>query len=221
MLQKLNIETWERKQHFEFFNTFADPYFAVVNRFNVTHAYKLAKKKNVSFFGLYLHACMKAVNSVENFKYRIHGSEVVVYDVIHASATIARPNHTFGCTYILFDEDVHRFLKNLSEEKERVCSTTDLFPPVNSDNCVYCSALPWIPFSGHKEPVSSTKESVPKFGFSGLFFEGDSVFMNVSISVNHALADGYHVGLFVAAFQENLHTLAINSNDVPKATLVK
>ena len=29
--------------------------------------------------------------------------------------------------------------------------------------------------------------------------------MNVGISVSHALVDGYHVGLFVEKFQENLN----------------
>lgn len=213
---KLDIQNWNRKAHFEFFNSFADPYFAVVNKFEVSVPYKISKEKNLSFFGLYLHACMKAVNAVENFKYRIYPNEILVHEVIHASATIARHDHTFGCTFIEYTDDVFEFLKNLSKEKQRVLSSTDFFPPTNSLDCIYCSALPWIPFTGHKEPFCGFKESVPKLAFSGLVLENDKVFMNVSISVNHALMDGYHVGQFAGKFQENLSNFVIKSSDGQK-----
>ena len=64
----LDIESWNRKELYHHFRTFADPTFAVVVDVDVTIAYNLAKKRGVSFFAKYLHACMKAINTVENFK---------------------------------------------------------------------------------------------------------------------------------------------------------
>ena len=51
---------------------------------------KLTKNQRIlkySFFAIYLHECMKAINAVENFKYRIIDNEVFEYDVINASTT--------------------------------------------------------------------------------------------------------------------------------------
>ncbi|WP_299434945.1 CatA-like O-acetyltransferase [uncultured Maribacter sp.] len=201
----LDIDAWERKQHFEFFNTFADPYFAVTAAVDVTSSYAYAKKNRLNFFSVYLHACMTAINQVENFKYRIEEDKVVVYNTIHASATMMRPNKTFGFSFINYDEDVKVFEKNLKKEKERIYNSNSLFPPQNSQDCIYCSALPWVNFTGHKEPVNGGKESVPKLAFAKIEANKEKLSMQVSVSVNHALIDGYHVGLFYEKFQEALN----------------
>ncbi|WP_046757002.1 CatA-like O-acetyltransferase [Kordia jejudonensis] len=204
-MKKLNIDTWNRKQHFEFFNTFKDPFFAVAAPMDVTKAYHFAKATGNSFFAVYLHDCMKAVNSVEAFKYRIENEhEVVIHDHIHASPTIMRPDKTFGFSFIDYDADFEIFAQNIKAEKDRIFNSTDLFPPKNTEDCVFCSALPWVGFTGHKEPFHGKKESVPRIAFSKMEAKKDKKIMTVSVSVNHALMDGYHVGQFTEKFQENL-----------------
>ncbi len=205
-MRTLDIESWNRKEHFHFFSQFDDPYFAVTVDFDVTKALNYAKQEQLSFFALYLYACMKAVNSVESFKYRIHGDKVIVHDTIHASPTILRDDNTFGCSFIHYDEDFNQFNKNFESEKRRVKTTTDLFPEQDTDDCIYCSALTWFNFSGHKEPLFGVKkESVPKLAFGKYVKKDDKLKMPVAIAVNHALVDGYHVGLFVEAYQKALN----------------
>ena len=203
-MKYLDIENWNRKQHFEHFNRFADPYFGVVGDLDVTKTYQHSRETGISFFALYLYACMKAINAVENLRYRIREDKVIIHDVIHASATISREDHTFGCTFIHFSEDFDVFYDNLQREKERVLTTKDLFPAENSDHCIHCSSIPWINFSGHKEPVSGMKDSVPKLAFAKFSKKEGKLVMPVAIAVNHALVDGYHVGLFFKHYQEEL-----------------
>ncbi|MFD0861526.1 CatA-like O-acetyltransferase [Sungkyunkwania multivorans] len=206
-MRYLDIDSWNRKQHFSFFNTFSDPYFAVTAAVDVTNAFKYAKEEGLSFFAVYLHACMRAINAIENFKYRIHDEDqVVVYNVIHASPTILREDTTFGFSFIHFNEDLSFFSDNIAKEKARIFNSDDLFPPTNTDDCIYCSAMPWINFTGHKEPVNGNiRESVPKLAFGKAELVNGKRLMNVSVSVNHALMDGYHVGLFFEKFQNFLN----------------
>jgi chloramphenicol O-acetyltransferase type A len=204
-MRKLNVQTWNRRKHFEFFNTFQDPFFAVAATMNVSKAYDFAKATDTSFFAVYLHDCMKAINAVEAFRYRIENEdEVVIHEKIHASATILRPNKTFGFSFIDYDEDFEIFNQNVLDEKERILNSDDLFPPKNTEDCIFCSALPWVNFTGHKEPFHGKKESVPKVAFSKMETVNDQKMMTVSVSVNHALMDGYHVGQFTEKFQEYL-----------------
>lgn len=204
-MKTIDLNTWNRKQHFNHFNALADPYFSVIIPFNVTKAYAYSKVNKISFFGKYLHDCMDAINSVENLKYRIENDEVVVYDIINASATIMRENKTFGFSFIEYNENLEVFLNNLEEEKERVEGSSGLYALKNVLNCIHCSVLPWFEFSGHKEPVSGQKESVPKLAFSKVKKQGEELIMNVAINVNHALVDGYHLGVFSEKFQKNLN----------------
>lgn len=204
-MKVIDVHTWNRKQHYKHFIAFRDPYFTVTIPFDVTNAFLFSKENNISFFSRYLHDCMRAINAVENFKYRIENDSIVEYDVIHASATLMRPDNTFGFSFIDFHEDIHVFIKNIESEKERIKNTIDLYPPKNGLNCIHCSALPWLQFSGQKEPVSGLLDSVPKLSFSKVDKTKSKLIMNVSVSVNHALVDGYHVGLFSEKFQEYLN----------------
>ena len=205
-MKTIDIDSWNRKQQFEHFKDFADPYFSVTIPFDVTKAYQSAKQRSISFFARYLHDCIKAINAVENLRYRIVDDKVVVYDTIHASATLVRPDNTFSLSFINFDSDIDAFINNLEAEKKRVRETADFYPPVNGLDCIHCSALPWINFSSNKEANSGEPDSVPKLAFSKTTrnVEGNLI-MNVSIAVHHALVDGYHVGLFSEAFQQNLN----------------
>lgn len=205
-MKVIDINTWNRKLHFNHFNALSDPYFSITIPIDVTKAYQFAKKNNISFFGKYLHDCMRAINSVENLKYRIVENQIVEYDVIHASPTLMRKDNTYGFSFIDFDERLNVFLNNISKEKERIENSLDLYPPKNGVDCIHCSALPWFNFSGHKEPFSGIKDSVPKVAFSKAVKNSGRLEMNVAISVNHALADGYHIGLFVQAFQDYLNS---------------
>ncbi|MEC3908176.1 CatA-like O-acetyltransferase [Tamlana sp. 2201CG12-4] len=204
-MKVIDINTWCRKQHFEHFLGLKDPYFAVTIPFDVSKAYQFSKQNKISFFAKYLHDCMRAINDLENFKYRIVNKSVVEYDVIHASATIMREDKTFGFSFIEYNKALNEFINNLNIEKERINNTKDLYPPKNGLDCIHCSALPWVNFSGQKEPVSGVLESVPKLAFSKAVDNGNELLMNVSINVNHALVDGYHIGLFSEKFQKHLN----------------
>ena len=71
MKRELNIATWNRKEHFEFFCKFEEPFFGTTIQLDCTKAYATSKELGVSFFAYYLHKTLAAVNNTENFKYRI------------------------------------------------------------------------------------------------------------------------------------------------------
>jgi chloramphenicol O-acetyltransferase type A len=204
-MELLDIESWNRKQHYKHFNAMRDPFFGVTVPFDVSRAYQFSKKESLSFFGKYLHDCMKAINEVEAFKLRIENENVIKFDTIHASPTIMRTDNTYGFSFVKYNDDLVVFLKNLESEKERIMNSNTLYPPINGLDCIHCTALPWFSFTGHKEPVSGLKDSVPKLAFSKIETNNNILKMNISINVNHALVDGYDVGLFVEKFQYYLN----------------
>jgi chloramphenicol O-acetyltransferase type A len=53
--------------------------------------------------------------------------------------------------------------------------------------------------------VSGLLDSVPKLAFGKTEKLNNSLMMNVSIHVNHALVDGYDIGKFVEKFQYYLN----------------
>ena len=113
----LDIENWNRKEHFYHFKNLSQPYFGFTVNVDVTSAYQYSKKNNSSIFILYLYACMKAVNSIDNLGYRLEQDKIAVYDKVHVSATILRPDNTFGFSFIQFEDTLDKFYKNFIKEK--------------------------------------------------------------------------------------------------------
>lgn len=207
MKQTVDLSSWARKDHFQFFSQFEEPFFGVTVKVDCTKAYQSAKKHKYSFFLLYLHKAMTAANSIENFRYRINGDSVVLYDSISASPTVARDNGTFGFSYIPFAVDFETFQKSGLAEIERVSNTTGLDPATSGENVIHCSALPWLDFTSLSHARSfSFPDSAPKISFGKLVDNNGKKEMAISIHVHHGLADGLHVGLFVDKFQELLNS---------------
>ncbi len=90
MYKNLDLENYNRKEHFEFFNQCDEPFFGIVAEIDCTNAYKLCKTKSVPFFLHYHFHAIVAVNQIEEFRYRIKNEEVVIFDNIHVTTTISR-----------------------------------------------------------------------------------------------------------------------------------
>jgi len=208
MKTELDISTWNRKEHFQFFSKFEEPFFGITVDLDCSIAYEKCKNENISFFLYYLYLSCKAVNSIEAFKYRIEGERVYIHDRINASATISRDDNTFGFSNIIYDEDLNTFLKNAEKEIARIRSGSGLMLEKIRSNEVHYSALPWMKFTSLSHSRSfSSEDSCPKISFGKLSLENGKRIMPVSIHVHHALMDGYHVGLFVNKFQQLLNGL--------------
>ncbi|SDS22714.1 CatA-like O-acetyltransferase [Gramella sp. MAR_2010_147] len=207
MKTELDISTWNRKEHFEFFSKFEESFFGITVDVDCSLAYEKSKKEGISFFLYYLYLSSKAVNSIEPFKYRIEDDKVFIYEKINASATVSRDDHTFGFSHIVFDDDLDIFLKNAEKEIKRVRAGKGLMLDKIRQNEVHYSALPWLKFSSLSHSRALGKDdSCPKISFGKLTDDGHKKIMPVSVHVNHALMDGYHVGLFIDKFQKLLNT---------------
>ncbi|AWH84564.1 chloramphenicol acetyltransferase [Flavobacterium album] len=206
MKTKLNLSTWPRKEHFGFFSQFEEPFFGLVATIDCTKGYASAKAKNVSFFIYYLHKVLAAVNNVEEFRYRISGNEVVVYDRVDASATLTREDNTFGFSLMEFNPEIEVFSANSKAEIERVRNTTGLFTrEFDNDNIIHFSAIPWVDFTSLSHARSFTfPDSCPKISVGKMTEKDGRKSMPVSVHVHHGLMDGYHVGLFFDALQREM-----------------
>jgi len=203
MKQKLNLETWNRKEHFLFFKQMEEPFFGITTTIDCTKAYQKSKELGVSFFAFYLHKTMVAVNTIEPFRYRIIDDEIYIFDKIDASATILREDKTFGFSLIEYDNDLSVFFEIVQKEIARIQTTTGLFTREFSENLIHFSALPWINFTSFSHARSFTwPDSCPKISFGKMMEEKGKKTMSMSIHVHHGLMDGYHVGEFVNLFQE-------------------
>ena len=202
MRKKIDIETWSRKDHFNFFKSFDEPFFGATVIVDCEKAFKYCKANNESFFLYYLYLSLKAANQVAPFKYRIVEDEVFQYDVVNASPTINRSDDTFGFSYMDYQSTWEEFKVDAKTEIEKVQNSTGLVPAVSGENVIHYSSIPWLNFTSLSHARSfKFKDSCPKISFGKMV----DFKMPVSIHVHHALMDGKSVGEFVDIFQALLN----------------
>lgn len=204
----LDLNTWNRKEHFQFFSRMEEPFWGIVVEVEVTKAYAKAKELGITFFQYYLYQSLKAANQIKNFRYRIENEAVYCYDVIHASSTIGREDGTFGFSFIHYSDSLQTFIQDANAEIAAVLATSGL--RFNEDakriDTIHYSALPWLHFTSLTHARSfAYKDSAPKISFGKFVNRNGKLLMPVAIYVNHSLADAYHVGLFVELFQQLLN----------------
>ena len=195
----IDKEHWNRKEHFEHFSAFDDPFFGITVNVDCTNTYTQAKERKTSFSLLVLHRIITAACKIEEFRYRIEGNEVVCYESLIPEATVARTDHTFSFATFEYDVDENIFIQKAKAEIERLQNSTGLningtFHP----NAIHYSAVPWLTFTDMKHPTNMRSgDSVPKISTGKFFLEKERLLIPVSITCHHGLMDGYHVGRFV------------------------
>ncbi|MDH7446491.1 chloramphenicol acetyltransferase [Aquimarina sp. 2201CG14-23] len=205
---ELDLATWNRREHYEFFNGFDEPFFGIVSTVDFSLGYQKIKDNGYPYFLYYLHKSLLAANSIEPFKYRIEEEKIFKYDMIHASPTIGREDHTFGFSFIEFHEDFEVFQVHAKKEIEAVKNSKGLRHNEDTkrmDN-IHFSSIPWYNFTGitHARHFQY-RDSVPKISFGRYTKEQGKINLPISINVHHGLMDGYHVGQYLEEFQRLLN----------------
>lgn len=206
--QKIELNSWKRKALFEFYKDYEQPFFNITANIDVTNLHQFCKKNNYSFFLTCLYISTKTANSIEEFRIRMHNNEAILFDKINSGSTILKEDNTFFFCYFEFYNNIETFLSksrdqiNIQKEKE--------FTDGGRDNqaVIYHSTLPWVSFTSVQHAQDSKKgNSVPKVVFGKYFKDTNQLLMPLSVEVHHALADGYHVGLFFEKFQKEINKL--------------
>lgn len=205
MKTKVDLETWNRKEHFEFFRQFDEPFHSVTVEVDCTRTYQESKSQGHSFFLNYLHKSLTAANSVRAFKLRIFAAEVYEYETVNASPTIPRSDGSFGFSYMDFHADFDRFHAHAIAVTNAVRNSTRLFPVESNECVIHYSSLPWLKFTSlsHARHFSAA-DSAPKISFGKMTETNGVRVMPMSVHVHHALVDGLDVGHYVDALQELL-----------------
>ena len=209
MKKYIDIENWERKEHYIWFKEFDEPFWGIVSEIDCSIAYTKSKKDNIPFYHYYLHKSLKAVNLIEDFRLRIEDDKVVCYDKINASTTLNNKDNLYSMSFIEYYEDTVTFSNALKIEEKRVRKIKGLGVTSNTirKDVIHYSFVPWFKITGLTHARNyKFKDSVPKITFGKFEEIRSKKLMNIAINGHHGLLDGFHVGQYLKLFQELLNS---------------
>ncbi len=204
---KIDIENWERKEQYQFFRHYDNPFFGLTANVDVTKLLAYTQKQGYSFFAAYLFASQQQVNRIPEFRYRIIGDEVVVYPSVVAGSTVLKGNNVFTFCYFDHLTSFQEYNSHVLQQIARCQQPqTELVDHDEDLAQIHYSVIPWLHFSGLSHPRNyATDDSIPKIVFGKYEIQQGKAVMPISVDVHHSLLDGFHVGLYFDGFQNSVN----------------
>lgn len=202
-MKYIDLETYPRRSHFEFFRQLAYPYVGLTANVDVTNLLKAAKARNGSTFLSCLYAAAQAANAVPELRQRIVGDNIVEFDYCDTAHTVALPDHTF-CNCRTHSQTTFDDYLVTAQQAQDAAKPRHGFQPEAEDETelIFTSCVPWVSFTQVIQPTPIPADSNPRIVFGKYFQEGDRTRMPLAIQANHALVDGWHLSEFYRIFEE-------------------
>jgi chloramphenicol O-acetyltransferase type A len=205
MMKYLDLANWSRRELFEFFIDYSNPYFNICTRVDVTNLVTLVREREIKISLALHYFALRIANEIEPFRYRLKDRQVVVYDVVHGGTTVLLPNESFSYAYFDYQRDFEKFVGDMGKAVEELRTGSGALKPTMRDDVIYHTSLPWISFTSFAHARNKGRgESIPRFVFGKFTQENERLMMPISVEVHHALMDGLHVGRFFSQLEEAL-----------------
>jgi chloramphenicol O-acetyltransferase type A len=204
-MRYIDMETWSRREHFKFFNTFDHPHVSMCANVDLTAFYPVVKQRGHSLTVAIVYVVARASNAVPEFRYRIRAEKVIEHEIVNPGFTILVDKDLFSFCIVDYAEDFLEFAANAAE---RIAYVKE-HPWVNNvpqDDMLYMTAIPWVSFTSFMHPMNlRPADSIPRFAWGKIFQEGELLKMPLDVQGHHALIDGVHIGKFYAELQDYLN----------------
>lgn len=208
---KIDLNSWKRKEIFEFFSNVSNPFYSVTFKVDVTELYEYCKKNGLSFYYSMVYMVSKALNKVENFRYSIRDNEVYLLDKRNPSFTVLNPEtELFKIVSVEFTEDIQAFNDSAKEAVEKQTCFIDMSK--ETDELFFISCLPWLELTGFCDEMDILNPTFKDDGIARISWgkyveENGRKKLGFALSVNHRFIDGVHVGKFVEELEKAIRAL--------------
>lgn len=203
MMKEINIENWERKNQYNFFKNYEDPFFNITATLDVTNLYSYCKKNNLSFFLAGLYTANQAMNQIPAFRLRLNEGKVLAFDKVHIDSTVLNNDNTFSFCHFETASTLMEFMKNgskvLNNHRSGVLDDSHVYDL----DIAHSTTIPWVSITGFKHARNGNEKNIgiPKLVFGKFQVVNERKIMPFSVEVHHALMDGIHVGLLFEKMQ--------------------
>ena len=202
-MKVIDLETYPRRTHFEFFKNMAYPYVGLTANVDVTNLLAFAKKAQGSGFLAILWAAANAANRIPQLRQRIVNGQIHEFDHCDTAHTVAMADTTFCNCRTDCRRPLAEFLTYGKERQEKAKEHHGFLATQEDEtDLIFLSCVPWVAFTQVIQPAPIPADCNPRIVFGKYIREGDRTLMPLHIQCNHALVDGYHLGQFYRIFQE-------------------
>jgi chloramphenicol O-acetyltransferase type A len=213
-MHTIDMQTWSRREHFEFFSTYGYPHFGMCANVDLTAFYPAVKQRGSSLTVAIVYAITRVSNAIPEFRYRIREGKVIEHKIVNPGFTLLVEGDAFSFCFVDYVEDFSVFEVKAAERIAFVKEHPEVRRLPQGD-VLYMTAIPWVSFTSFLHPMRlQPEDSKPRFVWGKFFQEGELLKMPLGVQGHHALMDGVHVGKFYEEIQNYLQQPEIMLGEV-------
>lgn len=198
----VDLDTWARKEHFEHYFHQVPCTYSMTTKLDITPLIE-AKER---LYPAMLYRIAKAVNQYQEFRMDlVPDGTLGFYTEMHPCYTIFhQDSETFSNLWTEYTDDYGAFCRAYQQDLEQFGSCKDMMAkPDVPVNTFPVSMVPWESFEGFNLNLQNGYRYLPPIFTMGKYQRDErGVWLPLSIQVNHAVCDGFHVCRFIAALRE-------------------
>lgn len=206
--KKVDIENWERKEHYKYYTEFLKVDYSLTSNLDVTNFLDYCHKKGIKFYATFIYCLTKTINQIDNFRmFKNSDGELCIWDYVVPNYTIFHDDDkTFSDCWTDFDDDFEAFYGEITKDMDHYKNVKGIKVKPNQPANFYCvSCVPWINFTGYNTYVVGGDLKYFPIVTAGKYEENNGkILMPCTLIIAHAVCDGYHAGLFFNTLQKNL-----------------
>ncbi|MDO4170156.1 MAG: chloramphenicol acetyltransferase [Lachnospiraceae bacterium] len=205
--QKIDMETWPRKHHFEYYRNTLQCGYSLTSRVDVTDVLGYAKTKKKKFYACFLYAASKTVNQLDFLRLMIpEEGGAGIWEVSNPNFTVFhQDDETFSDIWMEYHSDFEEFYQEFEKTIHIYGNNKGIKARPDTPANFFCiSCVPWLDYSGCSTYSVGEPALFPIITFGKYTRENDAYTLPITLTISHASADGYHASLFFQKLQENL-----------------
>jgi chloramphenicol O-acetyltransferase type A len=210
MGHRIELAGWKRREHFELYREFTNPFFSVTAEVDARATREACSEAGgPSFFLATVYLALRVCNEIEAFRTRVRRDSAWVHDQVSITPTVMRPDDTFGFVRLDPAPDFQTFAIAGKAALEEAKKVKPLVVSHDDDNLIYHSTIPWVRFTSFTNALTFNAldfaaDSVPRVVFGKCVKDGSRWPMPVGVEVHHSVVDGLEVGRFFEKFEAAL-----------------
>jgi len=201
-MRVIDLETWNRREHFSFYNRLEYPYLNITANVNLTRLIPWIKANGYSVFATIAYITSQAANEIPELRLRIRGKQVVEHEVVRSSFTVLANDNTFGFATVDYANDFLAFHQQVLDAIQTTRANPSIKDEPGRDDMIFLTTMTWVSFTQISHPLPlNPPDSFPRITWGKIFNQQDQILMPLSLNANHALVDGLHIGQFFEIVQ--------------------
>lgn len=201
---KVDLNTWDRKEHFEFYRHRVRCGFSLTKKLDITALRASLTETAYQFYPVMIYLITWVVNQLPAFRLAIKENDLICWESVDPVFTVFhKKTETFSTLWSRYSADIDCFMSDYTAMMAEYQDNTRMFPQGNlPENHLNISSLPWVEFDGFNLNIADfTDYFSPIFTMAKFYQEGDRILLPLSVQVHHAACDGFHVAKFINKLQ--------------------